>query len=709
MPSQQKRIASFLFVLIVYLAANLEVSGQLPVRPVHVFSLDSLVAQNENCAFSHPVGNTKTVVFIPPRDYSRLILPGYNEGIPFDQAKYLVIEVSHQNPAATVVMLEFRRIGDQVDDKDWIHARINCRIGILPGLPTQIVFPLDYLDAQHIFLPKYPRQLKGTLGGNRMSVKEIDEIYLRIQHAHAQDFPLSVNIHSISLTSDLPSQKSEFQTTLIDSLGQWTGKNWPGKVASLSGLEQALNKSHRQWGQEENPRKRSDYMGYTNLRFDSTGFFHIHHDGKRWWLVDPQGYAYLSHAPTGIGPKSHGPVGNARELFSFLPDNSGVFTKAYGFQNNVTTFSFLTANLMSLYGDRWGEAWLSSTKDLLKGLGYAGSGNWSDPFFYTQSDMSYVYPMRGFPSTTVKIFRDFPDVFDPKFTISCQQYAQQLEKLKDDPWMVGYFLGNEPHWAFGDYNLAREMLYRNQYSHSRRAFMDWIRDKYKNNPFRFSAVWEIEIQSFADLDGLVFRQEKAMSPGAEADLKAFTALLVDRYAAEICTAVKAADPNHLNLGLRFAWISSAACLQTGKYFDVFSLNGYNYPDPPETAEIAAALNKPVMIGEFHFGSIDRGLPATGIRGVASQKDRGIAYQRYVEQGFARPEVIGIHYFQWNDQPFTGRFDGENYNIGIVDVTNRPYPELARHIRRTNNRLFRVANDQLRPYSRLAETMPNIYY
>ena len=42
-----------------------------------------------------------------------------------------------------------------------------------------------------------------------------------------------------------------------------------------------------------------------------------------------------------------------------------------------------------------------------------------------------------------------------------------------------------------------------------------------------------------------------------------------------------------------------------------------------------------------------------------------------------PELVGTHYFQWADQPSTGRFDGENYNIGLVDVTDRPYPDLVR--------------------------------
>ena len=50
-----------------------------------------------------------------------------------------------------------------------------------------------------------------------------------------------------------------------------------------------------------------------------------------------------------------------------------------------------------------------------------------------------------------------------------------------------------------------------------------------------------------------------------------------------------------------------------------------------------------------------------------------------------PRVVGTHWFQWRDQPLTGRPDGENYQIGFLTVTDAPYPELveaARAVART---------------------------
>lgn len=57
-------------------------------------------------------------------------------------------------------------------------------------------------------------------------------------------------------------------------------------------------------------------------------------------------------------------------------------------------------------------------------------------------------------------------------------------------------------------------------------------------------------------------------------------------------------------------------------------------------------------------------------------ERREAYQYYTENAFAHPGLIGVAYFQWADEDLTGRdYDGENYNCGLADVTDRPYPHM----------------------------------
>jgi hypothetical protein len=53
-----------------------------------------------------------------------------------------------------------------------------------------------------------------------------------------------------------------------------------------------------------------------------------------------------------------------------------------------------------------------------------------------------------------------------------------------------------------------------------------------------------------------------------------------------------------------------------------------------------------------------------------------------------PNFVGCHWFQYVDEPITGRwFDGENYNIGLVDVTDTPYFELRVAAQRANSEVY----------------------
>jgi hypothetical protein len=141
---------------------------------------------------------------------------------------------------------------------------------------------------------------------------------------------------------------------------------------------------------------------------------------------------------------------------------------------------------------------------------------------------------------------------------------------------------------------------------------------------------------------------------------------------------------------------TAAEIRAARAFDVMSVNIYDEEVPAaRVKEIAELTGKPVLIGEFHFGTPGRGLAASLVQ-VRDQRERGRAYRYYVENAFAMPEMVGTHYFQWADQPSTGRFDGENYNIGLVDVTDRPYPDLVEALVATHRRVRALHSGEVAP-------------
>jgi len=633
-------------------------------------------------------------------------------------ANYFVFEIFGDNGYSGVITLEFYKKGVRASEKVVLQSGevtetekespwLSCLLGINPSLKTKVVFPLSYLDAQEIFIPRSPRQLKGTITGDRLDPNDIIKVDLKFGPFSEPYFMPVYEVASIGLYDSLPEPYKSVSEPVIDAFGQCTYKDWPGKIKNeeeLISLNIELEKSVS--GSAFNS-EFSKYGGWKAMRFKATGFFRTEHDGKRWWLVDPEGYAFLSVGIDCMRSTSSGPVTGIEDLFEWLPEkNDTIFRESVAGNETTKTVDFYKANLIRVFGSEWKSRWSKMTADMLRNLKINTVGNWSEISFAKGNNLAYVLPLNRFPGTRSLIYRDFPDVFSDEYKKNSEEYARQLIDYKDDPYLVGYFLRNEPQWAFGYHNLAYEMFATDQSSATKDEFIKWIDLKYNNNIKAFNKAWNLNIVNFDDLKKLTLKEYPSVA--ADSDFYSFTTIMVKRYVDIPCDEVAKVDSNHLNLGMRYAWISSDLLYKAGERFDVFSINGYGY-DPPPTAEIARKSNKPVMIGEFHHGAVDRALPATGITGVINQDERAAAYRNYIEQGFARPELIGMHYFQWVDQPYYGRFDGENYNIGIVTIQNLPYPEISEAMRITNQRIYLVGSGLEEPFKAEITRIPPIHY
>lgn len=661
-------------------------------------------------------GNREAIIVKPNGSNQALAIWKRGDAGDWTAARFLVVEIYGRETYSGRVSIELFRDGETGGPVDLQSGRrekaeqprLLSLQGILPRVPTKLVFPLDHLDAQRIFLPRFPRQLKGTLTGSRLDPKEIAAVKLRFGPYAEPHFTPVFEIASISLRTERPDPYPALASHVVDKFGQWKPKDWPGKIASEEELVRKNGNLLKSVEAARFPDSWSAYGGWKEMRFDATGFFRTHHDGRRWWLVDPDGYAFLSAGVTCIGPGAAGPVNGIEDLFEWLPDNGDTrYGPATRNWRDNRSMDFLKANLIRSFGDRWEESWSRTTAGMMRKFRLNTVGNWSNIEFARASKLPYVLQMRSFPTTGNLLFRDFPDVFSKEYTASAVRFARQLESYKDDKLLIGYFLLNEPHWGFGYHNLAFEMFATPAPSDTKSAFATWVRAQYKDDLAAFNKAWNLQLESFDRLGSQTFA--KCPSKASEKMFHEYSRIMVGKYVDVVCDEVEKVDPNHLNLGMRYAWISSDLMYNAGQRFDVFSINGYGNPGPPETREITRRSGKPVIIGEWHFGATDRGLPATGIQGALNQAQRAQAYRYYAEQAFARPELVGIHYFQWNDQPVYGRDDGENYNIGVVDIANQPYPELTAAMAETHARMYPIAAGKLAPYDKVIERVPSIHY
>jgi hypothetical protein len=483
-----------------------------------------------------------------------------------------------------------------------------------------------------------------------------------------------LEIRSVTLATNDPGDAVLGGNPLIDEFGQYVHADWPGKARSEADLKKtwaaeagALQRSAK------NPAPgRDEYGGFADTQARPTGFFRVEQIDGRWWFVTPAGHLFYSVGVNGIGPGSGTRVTGREDMFAALPPALPGLTnypaKMPGHEKvDGQQVNFYGANLQRRFGDDWRLPWarLTAQRFAAWGLNTTYGTGLSEALDKTPLNQPYVTYLRGFQ--TANSIMGLPDVYAESFPKMVRAEAmRQLTPRKNDPYLLGYFIGNEPPWP-GRESQFVELVLQGQATEMQKHFQ----------------------AALANGDTPEIRRQLVLDAFA-------------RYLAVINTAVKEADPNHLNLGIRFGGTPPDYVIALAKDFDVYSLNKYRWEPPPDyLRRIYALVHRPMLLGEFHFGVPGRGM-APGLVLTMNQEERGAAYRYYVEHAAAHPEVVGTHWFQWVDQPATGRPDGENYNIGWVDVTDQPYQELVAAAELTHARLFAIHSGKIPPTDRRAK-------
>lgn len=201
-------------------------------------------------------------------------------------------------------------------------------------------------------------------------------------------------------------------------------------------------------------------------------------------------------------------------------------------------------------------------------------------------------------------------------------------------------------------------------------------------------AWNVELNSWQEFaNGVALTQ---FSDAVVADLSIMLEHYAGQYFKIVREAVKHYLPNHMYLGARFAdWgMTPEIRRSAAKYADVVSYNYYKEGVSNKFWHFLEELDKPSIIGEFHNGALDSGLLNPGVVHASSQADRGKKYAEYMNSVIDNPYFVGAHWFQYIDSPLTGRaYDGENYNIGFVSITDIPYTPLVEAAREVNKALY----------------------
>lgn len=330
------------------------------------------------------------------------------------------------------------------------------------------------------------------------------------------------------------------------------------------------------------------------------GFWRIGRDaGGAWWLVRPDGRREFLNSVTTVQPRLLG------------RDAKGPHYFAKDFDHTAGAASSSDARL---------RRWAMATVARVESFGFKGVGAWSEPALH-----EFDVPITRDLNVSTWLGVGERRVGTAAWEAALEKVIRgQVEPLRDNRNLVGYYIDNELDWGGGD-------------------------------------------------DAATYRKARLYFE--------VTTRLIRRY-----------DPNHLILGVRFRGDAPPAVVRASKGLtDAQSINYYPH-DAKLDRELFQSLHElsggqPVIVSEYSFHALDGrsgnrnrfGFPAQ----VADQAARADGYRKMTTRLARLPYVIGADWFQWMDEPPSGRLrDGEDVNFGVVDIADEPYGLLVDAVRET---------------------------
>ena len=327
------------------------------------------------------------------------------------------------------------------------------------------------------------------------------------------------------------------------------------------------------------------------------------------------------------------------------------------------------------------DAWARRTAGQIRGWGFNTSGAFS----------SMNLPLPSIPELDLGWRAQFhwTDPFDPSVEqLIMNQTRKAVAPYKANAYRIGYFSDNEVGWWNGA--LFRYYLKRSGTNHTKQALVDLIRRHYGGDWHRFT-------DDFAVSGGISSFQELLQSADAHAHLRPggngirvvreWTGIITRRYYELVHRALREADPDALIFSDRLpGYYDPDAVRAMAPFVDAVATNyDVDTPDGWIAHYYFDGLrqltgNKPVLVSEWYFaarqnrsGNLNNGHLMT----VQTQAERARGAASAVRHFALEPGIVGLHWFQYYDEPEGGRaHDHEDYDFGLLDTGGRPYEKLV---------------------------------
>ncbi len=574
-----------------------------------------------------------------------------------------------------------------------------------------ISVPANTRMTHRIELPSvFPKQLQGKMfgmrglpGGARTDSASLDwrEVISFFIFLGEHQGPVKFRVYGIevvegktaTMTEDWMKMSPEEFFPMIDCYGQFKYEDWPGKIHSDEEFAERIATEKVDWEKNPRPEHWDEFGGWLNgPKLEATGNFRVEKIDGKWWFVTPKGNIFWSHGTDCVGMgNGSGPISYREHFFEGLPEKSPFYGTGYstiGFykdKGEYRTYNWTQSNLLRKYGREFAKIHSEVAHNRLASWAMNTIGNWSSADIYRMNKTPYVVTLYAHGQNiegSQGYWGKFPDPFAEGFRESIRNSANWNKDLLNSPYCIGAFINNEMSWG-DQYSLSRATLASPANQPAKVEFVKYLQKKYKTVE-KLNAKWKTD---YMDWEAILTSTDVAKGEELTEDLGTFYTVIAEKYFQVVHEELKAVAPNTLDLGCRFAWTNDRSANAMAKFVDVMSFN--RYEESLASFKLPKGIDMPVIIGEFHFGALDRGVFHTGLRGAKNQAERGQKYYNYVRSALENPLIVGTHWFQYGAQPTTGRFDGENYQIGLVDIADTPYPETIERVREIGRTMYEI--------------------
>lgn len=291
------------------------------------------------------------------------------------------------------------------------------------------------------------------------------------------------------------------------------------------------------------------------------------------------------------------------------------------------------------------------------------------------------------------------DVFDPEFQRTTRETIRNYcAATAGHPKLIGYYWSDTPRW---DLALARRLRGDDWVSAIRRlpgtsagkrAYVEFLRERYGNHPARYAAAYGHAIASFDDLLVFDFREFDRTHPAGLADDELFLGRIARELYQVIGGAFREFAPGRLIFGERYKLYDhpDVVLREAAKWIDVLSIQPGPEVGPrpgpgrDETVFDGATFDrlhqltgKPILICDHQVSFRTPGHPVTLWHQAANSGAASALVESFLLAAAAKPYVIGYQRCQYVDSFRADR--GNMLKQGLVAIDGTPHPGVTANL------------------------------